>query len=92
MTKVLVFGKNPAIMSRALEALEADGLSAEGVFSVDAVLSRLARSGDLSLVAIGGGVGPEELRKVHEGAGGVPVADIYGPETLLAAVRAALGR
>lgn len=90
---ILVFGKSPDIMTRATAALAAAGHTAAGVFTVPEAEARLAK-GDIALLAIGGGV-PDDERQAAKAAAtraGVPAVDIFGPQTLVPTVTAALDR
>ncbi len=89
--KVLVFGKTPGIMTRALETLGAAAIDAEGAFSVIEAEARL-RHGGIALLAMGGGVPKPErvaLKALAEETGIVTV-DVFGPETLIPTVKAAM--
>jgi len=88
---ILVFGKSPDIMARATAALAAAGHSATPAFTPAEVEARLTQGG-ITLLAIGGGV-PDDERQAAKAAAtraGVTAVDIFGPQTLVPTVTAAL--
>lgn len=88
---ILVFGKTPELMARALYALSHAGMKAEGALSLAEAVARLD-AGGVAVVAVGGGVPADERRQVHLAAtaAGATVVDVHGPQTLISTVRAAL--
>lgn len=90
--RVLVLGRHPDLLRRAVATLRAEGYAADGAGSVEAALTALPAGYDA--VTIGGGVGDDDRRAVHRAAAALPappvVVDVHGPDTLSARLAAAL--
>jgi hypothetical protein len=74
--KVLLFGRNPATVSRVTAALSAAGLAADGVASEEAALSRL---GLVDTLVLGAGVAGPLRERLTAAAARHGVAWIQGP-------------
>ncbi|HEY3464141.1 MAG TPA: hypothetical protein VGL47_03365 [Amycolatopsis sp.] len=77
--KVLLFGRNPATVSRVTAALSAAGLAADGVVSEEAALSRL---GLVDALVLGAGVVGELRERVTAAAVRHGVVWVQGPHIL----------
>jgi|SRR6185437_5749701 len=77
--KVLLFGRNPATVSRVTAALSAVGLTADGVASEQAVLARL---GAYEALVLGAGVVGPLRERVTAAARRHGVAWVQGPHIL----------
>lgn len=77
--KVLLFGRNPATVSRVTAALSAAGLAADGVASEEAVLARL---GAYEVLVLGAGVVGPLRERVTAAAVRHGVRWIQGPHIL----------
>lgn len=91
---LIIFGKSPEIMARALAATAAEGIQAMAAHSVAEVMAVLAQAPD-ALIAIGGGVPDKERGELGKAlataSATVQVIEIYGPGTLVPTVRKAMG-
>ncbi|MEV6878004.1 hypothetical protein [Amycolatopsis sp. NPDC051128] len=74
--KVLLFGLNPATVSRVTAALSAAGLTADGVVSEEATLARL---GVVDAVVLGAGVVGELRERVTAAAVRHGIGWVQGP-------------
>jgi len=74
--KLLLFGRNPATVSRVTAALSAAGLVADGVASEEDALARL---GDFEVLLLGAGVVGDLRERVAAAAAGNGVTVIQGP-------------
>ncbi|MEV6620403.1 hypothetical protein AB0M83_11075 [Amycolatopsis sp. NPDC051106] len=77
--KVLLFGRNPATVSRVTAALSAAGLAADGVVSEEALLSRL---GAYEALVLGAGVVGPLRERVTAAARRHGVVWVQGPHIL----------
>ena len=77
--KVLLFGRNPATVSRVTAALPAAGLAADGVVSEEALLSRL---GAYEALVLGAGVVGPLRERVTAAALRHGVVWVQGPHIL----------
>lgn len=89
--RVLVVGRDQALLQEALRALKAEGFRPEGALSDDEALTRL-KLVPFAAVAIGGEVGAESRARLSDAAGvaGVTVVDVADPERLVESIRSAL--
>ena len=74
--KLLLFGRNPATVTRVTAALSAAGFTAIGVASEQAALARL---GDFDVLLLGAGVVGDLRERVTAAAAGHGVTVIQGP-------------
>ncbi|SFW91327.1 hypothetical protein [Amycolatopsis australiensis] len=77
--KVLLFGRNPATVSRVTAALSAAGLAADGVASEEAALARL---GVVDALVLGAGVVGDLRERVTAAAARHGVVCVQGPHIL----------
>jgi DNA-binding NtrC family response regulator len=90
--RVLVLGRQPAMLQSALQRLTQEGYVATGHTTDEAIIQAL-HTGAIDLVVIGGGVEAASRHQIKAVAAQITpspqVVDLYGPHHLLEAVNAA---